>query len=101
MKILGSTESKINKNKNGKNVPHLEITEKILVCCNIINNDYQLDSRVLNTFAPSKPFCSSLEISPANHMHLKTFKSEFESIRVSFTEQNSQPLEVEDKIKLT
>ena len=38
---LGSTENKITKDKNGENVPHLEITEVVLVHCNIINNDYQ------------------------------------------------------------
>ena len=44
MKLLGSTESKITKNKNGENVPHLEITEVVLVHCNMVNNDYQQDS---------------------------------------------------------
>ena len=44
MKLLGSTENKITKDKNGENVPHLEITEKVLVHCNIANNDYQQDS---------------------------------------------------------
>ena len=47
MKFLGSTKSKINKDKNGENVPHLEITEVVLVHCNIVNNGYQQDSRVL------------------------------------------------------
>ena len=46
MKLLGSTERKITKDKNGENAPHLEITEVILVYCNIVNNDYQQDSRV-------------------------------------------------------
>ena len=50
MKLLGSTENKITKDKNGENVPHLEITEVVLVHCNIVNNDYQQDSRVLYTF---------------------------------------------------
>ena len=40
MKLLGSTENKITKDKNGENVPHLEITEVVLVLCNIVNNDY-------------------------------------------------------------
>ena len=48
MKLLGSTENKINKDKNGENVPHLEITEVVLVHCNIVNDDYQQDSRVLS-----------------------------------------------------
>ena len=42
MKLLGSTENKITKDKNGENVPHL--TEVVLVHCNIVNNDYQQDS---------------------------------------------------------
>ena len=48
MKSLGSTENKITNNKNGENVPHLEITEVVLVQCNIVNNNYQEDSRVLS-----------------------------------------------------
>ena len=68
MKLLGSTENKITKDKNGENVPHLEITEVVLVHCNIVNNDYQQDSRVLYTFVPNKPFGSLLEISPTNHI---------------------------------
>ena len=39
MKLLGSTENKIAKDKNGENIPHLEITEVILVHCNTFNND--------------------------------------------------------------
>ena len=64
MKLLGSTENKITKDKNGENVPHLEITEVILVHCNIVNNDYQQDSRVLYIFVPNKPFGSLSEIPP-------------------------------------
>ena len=65
MKLLGSTESKITKD-NGENVPHLEIVELVLVHCNLVNNDYQQDSRILYTFAPNKTFGSLLEISPTN-----------------------------------
>ena len=43
MKLLGSTESKITKDKNGKNMPHLEIVELVLIHCNLVNNDYQQD----------------------------------------------------------
>ena len=49
MKILGSTKSKMVKDENGENVPHLEITEVVLGHCNIVNIDYQQDSRVLYT----------------------------------------------------
>ena len=41
MKLLGSKVSKITKDKNGENVPHLEIVELVLVHCNLVNNDYQ------------------------------------------------------------
>ena len=68
MKLLGSTENKISKDKKGENVPHLEITEVVLVNCNIVNNDYQQDSRVVYTFVPNKSFGILLNISPSNHV---------------------------------
>ena len=54
-------------------MPHLEITEVVLVHCNIVNNDYQQDSRVLYTFVQNKLFGSLLEISPTNQIFLKRF----------------------------
>ena len=96
MKLLGSTENKITKDKNSENVPHLEITEVVLVHFNIVDNDYQQDSRVLYTFVPNKLFSSLVEISPTNHIFLKTFNSEFQDIEVWFTDQNSQLLGIED-----
>ena len=101
MKLPGSTENKITKEKNGENVSKLEITELVLVHCNIVNNDYQQDSRVLYSFVPNKPFGSLLEISQTKHIFLKTFNSEFQEIKVWFTDQNSQPLEIKDRINLT
>ena len=44
MKLLGSNEGKITKDKNGKNMPNLEITNVVLIHCNIVNNNYQQDS---------------------------------------------------------
>ena len=101
MKLLGSTKNKIIKDNNGENVPHLEITEIVLVHCNIVNNDYQQDSRVLYTFVPNKPFGSLLEISSTNQIFLNTFKSEYNKIEVWFTDQNIEPLEIDDRKKLT
>ena len=101
MKLYESTESKITKDKNGEYVPHLEIVQLVLVHCNLVNNDYQQDSRILYTFVPNKIFGSLLEISPPNHIFLKTFNSEFQEIKVWFTDQTSKPLEVEDKINLS
>ena len=101
MKLLGSTKSKITKDENGENVPHLETIEEVLIHCNIVSNDYQQDSRVLYTFVPNKSFGQLLDISPKNFIFLKTFNSEFSYIESWFTDQNSKPLEIEDKINVT
>ena len=74
-KLLRSTKKKINKNKNGKNVLHLEITEIVLIHCNIVENDYQRDSRVLYRFAPNKSFGQLLNVSTTNFIFLKTYNS--------------------------
>ena len=100
-KLLGSTGSKITKNKNGENVPHLEVVELVLVHCNLVNNDYQQDSRILFTFIPNKSFGSLLEISPTNHVLLKAFNSEFQEVKIWFIDQTNKPLELEDKINIT
>ena len=98
---MEALKNKITKDKNDENVPHLKITEIALIHCNIVKNDYQQDSRVLYTFVPNKPFSSLLEISPTNQIFLKTFNSEYDEIIVWFTDQNCQPLEIDDRINLT
>ena len=80
--MLGSTVSKINEDKNGENVPHLQVVELVLVHWNIVNNDYQQDSRILYAFVPNKAFGSLLEISPSNHVFLKTFNIEFQETKI-------------------
>ena len=101
LKLLGSAESKITKYKNGDTVPNLEIVELVLVHCNLDNNVYQQNSRILFTFVPNKAFGSLLEISTKNHAFLETFSSEFQEINIWFTDQTSKPLEVEDRINVT
>ena len=64
LKLLGSTISKITKDKNGENFPYLEITEVVLVHCDVVNNSDQQNSRVLYTFVPNKSFDQLLDISP-------------------------------------
>ena len=66
MKLLQSTKNKIANDENGEYVPHLETTEVVLINCNIVNNDYQQDSRVLYIFVPNKSFSQLLDISPEN-----------------------------------
>ena len=58
MKLLGNTKSKITKDKKGDTLPHLEITEVVLVRCSIVNSDYQQGSRVLYKYVPNKSFWS-------------------------------------------
>ena len=100
MKLLGSSENKITKDRNGENVPRLKITEEVLVHGTIVNNGYQQDLIVLYTFVPNKLFSNLLEISPINHIFFKNINSEYDEIKVWFTDQSSHPLEIEDRINL-
>ena len=81
-------------------MPHLEITEVVLVRCNIANNNFQQDSRVLHTFIPNKSFGQLLDISQ-KIVFSKTFNSELSCIEVWVTYQNSKPRQIEDKITIT
>ena len=72
MKLLGSTKNKITKDKIGENVPHLEVTEVVLVHCNTVDNDYQQDSSVLYTFVSNKFFDQSLDIFQKMFIFLKS-----------------------------
>ena len=64
MQLLGSTTSKTAKDKDGENVSYLEIAEVVLIHCNVLNNSYQQNSRVLYTFVPNNSFGQLLDISP-------------------------------------
>ena len=77
MKLLGSTKSKITKDKNRENVPYLETTEVVLIHWNAVNTSYLQNSRVLHTFVPNKFFGKLLDISPENFIFVKTFDPEF------------------------
>ena len=78
-------------------MPHLEITEVVLVHCNSVNNYYQQDSRVLHTFFQNK----LLDISSKSFIFQKKFDSEFLNIGVWLTNQSSKPLEIEYKVNIT
>ena len=97
MKLLGSTKSKITKDEKGEHVPHLEIIEGVLVHYTIFNSDYRHNSRALCTFILNK-FLVNLA---KNFIFLRTFNSEFFYIEVWITDQNSEPLDGEDKIDIT
>ena len=91
MKLLGSTESKITKYENGKNIPRLEVTEVVLIHCNIAISDYQHDTWVLCTFFPNRPFRQLLDIlSKTQNFHI-----------LKCAGQNHKQLEIQDKINLS
>ena len=71
-KLLRITKSKINKDENCENMPHLKTTEVVLVLCNVINNNYQRGSRVLYTFVINKSFARLLEITPKFYIFKNT-----------------------------
>ena len=95
MKLLEATKSKTNKDNNDENVPHFDITEEF-VHCNINNSNYQQNSKVLYEFVPYKSFGQLWNISTKNFIFLKTFDSDFSYTELSFTDQNSKPLQIED-----
>ena len=100
MKLLGSTKD-IDQNKDGEHVPKLESVAVILLHCNLVNNNYQQASKVLLTFLPNKQFGQLINIAPHSLILLRTTNTEFSSIEVWFTDQNSEPLEIEDSVNLT
>ena len=77
MKILGGTKSKITKNENGEDVTCLEITEVVLMHCNVVDNSCPQNSRVCYTFVPNKSFGQLLNISPENFIFLKNLIQNF------------------------
>ena len=101
MKLLGSTEKVVNKDKYGENVLKLEIVEVILVHCNLGQNDYQHTSKVLFTFVPNKKFEQLINISLHAFAMMNTVNTKFSSLEVWFTDQNSKGLEIEDNVNLT
>ena len=78
-----------------------KFAEAILVYCNFVNNNYPKGPRFMYTCVLNKSFDQLLEISPTNFIFLKIFNSEFPYIKVWFTNQNSKPVEIKDKINIT
>ena len=101
MKLLGSTENVVDKDKISQNVPKLESVEVVLVHCNLVNNDYQHASKVLFSFLPNKQFGQLLNVSPHVFTMMNTVNTEFSSVEVWFTDQSSKALEIEENVNLT
>ena len=101
MKLLGSTKKVVDKDKNGENVPKLEVVEVVLVHCNLVKNYYQHTSKVLFTFVPNKRFSQLINISPRVFTMMNKVNTEFSYVEVWFTDQTSRALEIEDNVNLT
>ena len=101
IKLLGITKKDVDQDKDGKDVPKLESAEVVLVHCHLVNNNYQQASKVLFTFVPNKQFGQLINISPHWLTMLTTTNTEFSSINVWFTDQNSETLKIEDSVNLT
>ena len=101
MKLLGSTSSIIDADKNSENVPKLENVEVVLGKCHLVNNAYQQHSRVLLTFVPTKQYGQLISISPHSLVFLKTMNTEFSEIEVWFTDHNNNALEIEDNVNIS
>ena len=101
MKLLGSAEKDVDKNKDGENVPKLESVGVVLVHCNLVKNDYQHTSKVLFTFVPNKQFGQLINILPHFLTMTNTVNTEFSYAEVWFTDQVSKALEIEDNVNFT
>ena len=101
IKLLGSTSSIIDKDKNSENVPRLENVEVVLVHCNLVNNSYQQHSRVLFTFVTNRQYGQLISISPHSLVFLKTMNTEFSKIEIWFTDQNNNALGIEDNVNIS
>ena len=82
-------------------MPKLEFVEVVLVHCNEVNNNYQQASKILFTFVPNKQFGQLTNIAPHSLTMLDTTNKEFSFIEVWLTDQNSEPLQIEDNVDLT
>ena len=81
-------------------MPRLETVEVVLVCCNLVNNNYQQASTVLFIFVPIKQIGQLITILPHSPTILKTTNAEFSSIKIWFTDHNNRPLEIEDNANI-
>ena len=100
MKILGSTKKDVDQDKNG-DVSKSESVEVVLVHSNLVNSNYQQTSKVLFTFVPNRQFGQLINNAPHSLTMLGTINTEFSFVEVWFTDQNIEPLKIEDNVSLT
>ena len=101
MRLLGSTKKDVSQDKDGEDVPKLESAEVVLVYCNLVNNNYQQAFKVLFTFVPNKQFGQLITIALHSLTMLNTTNTEFSSVELWFTDQNSKQFEIEHNVNMT
>ena len=101
MKLLEVQKKMLIKIKMERAHPKLESIEVALVHCNVVNNNYQQAPKVLFSFVPNKQFGQLITIAPHSLTILNTTNTEFSSIEVWFTDQNSKKLEIEDNVNMS
>ena len=99
--IIREHKKDVEHDKDVEDVSKLESVEVVLVHCNLVNNNYLKTSKVLFTFVPNKQFEQLINIAPYSLAMLGTTNTEFSFTEVWFTDQNSEPLEIEDNVNLT
>ena len=91
----------IDKDKNSKNVPQLDQVEYVLLHCNIVQNDYLQNSKLLYEFVPDKTFGQLISVKPSVFIQCKTSDSIFDYIEIWFTDQNNKSLQIAGKVSVT
>ena len=99
-KLLGD-EPVIDKDKNSKNVPQLDQVEYVLLHCNIVQNDFLQNSKLLYEFVPDKTFGQLISVKPPSFIQCKTSDSIFDYTEIWFTDPNNKSLQIEDKVSVT
>ena len=100
MRLLG--DGPINDTtKNGENVPKLEILVNVSVFCNLVQNVYLQDSKLLFSFVPNSRFGSLLSVTPQVLKYCDSVDSIFYYIEILFTDQNGRPLQIDDDITVS
>ena len=97
MRLLGDGPI-IDTRKNGENVRKLEIVRNVLVFCNLVENAYLQDSKLLFSFVPDSRFGSLLSITRQVLKYCDTVDSIFGYIEISFIDQNGRLLQIDDEI---
>ena len=101
MKFFGSTKKLIEKTKTDEKVASFEAVKIVLFQCNLVGNQYQQNSEVLQISTINRSYAYLLNVEPSNLAFLKTYNTEFDEIIITFTDQNGRLIEKEDKVDLT